>query len=308
MKTISSPAAEAVTESRLELVWERARDQNDDGRTRAALDAVDRREAMAMLRSALERMRLLEAAADRDQANGLHIRRETAGQIENVWIFSGVGTLRSAVKDPDPAKNYKGDNPALIKEFLKWGNRRRFLHGMLVAQRIAEARSGKPLPGNLVGESAKDIERADVVRDFMRQYGPFFTFGGFFQENDEAKEVRSQPGTGIPPEKFVIVEPGPGEPEWKTTTDQVKHFQEPPETRGMTVALISDDVHLNRIVHIAGRFHEYLPEGKPLYLFPSALPAYGRTEYEDMELQGLLAYVYRDQVAAAEPYRYTLQR
>ena len=100
----------------------------------------------------------------------------------------------------------------------------------------------------------------------------------------------------------------PGEPEWKTTTDQVKHFQEPLAVRGTTVALVSDDVHLNRILHIAGKFHEHLPEGSPLYLFPSALPEYGRQEYEDMELQGLLAYVYRDGVATAEPYPYTLQR
>ncbi len=261
-----------------------------------------------MLRLALERMTSLEAAADRDKANGLQISRQTAEQIENVWIFSGVGTLRKPVKEPDPQKNYKGDNPALIKEFLKWGNRRRFMHGMLVAQRIAEARSGKQIAGNLIGDTAEDVERAESVRDFMRSYGPFITFGGFFQENDEAKEVRSQPSNGIPPERFVIVEPAPGEPEWTTTTDQVKHFQEPSTIRGMTVALVSDDVHLNRIVHIAARFHDYLPEGNPLHLFPSALPEYGRHEYEDMELQGLLAYVYRDHVAAAEPYPYTIQR
>jgi len=304
----SPPAAEAVTQSRLELVWERALQQNDNGQTRAALAGVEKRAALEMLGAGLERMKLLEAAADRDRDNGLHISRETAEPIENVWIFSGVGTLRSAVKNPDRAKNYKGDNPALIKEFLKWGNRRRFLQGMLAAQRIAEARSGKPLPGNLIGESAEDIGRAAVVRDFMREHGPFITFGGFFQENDEIKELLSQPGTGIAPEKFVMVEPGPGEPEWKTTTDQVKHFQEPRETRGMRVALVSDDIHLNRILHIAGRFHAHLSEGMPLYLFPSALPASGRREYEDMELQGLLAYVYRDQVAAAEPYPYTLER
>lgn len=308
MNLLSALTPEAVAESRLELIWERARHQDDNGRTRLALDAADKREALAMLRSALARMKLLEAAADHDQANGPQITRETAEQIENVWIFSGVGTLRKSVKDPNPTKNYKGDNPALIKEFLKWGNRRRFLHGMLVAQRIAEARSGKPLPGKIISESTEDNESAEAVRDFMRQHGPLITFGGFFQENDEAKEERSRPANGIPPEKFVIVEPAPGEPEWNTTTDQVKHFQEPLETRGMTAALASDDVHLNRIVHIAGQFHEHLPEGKPLYLFPSALPAHGREQYEDMELQGLLAYVYRDQVATAEPYRYTLQR
>ncbi len=303
--TLTSQVAAAA---RLEAIWERARNQSDSGRTRAALDAIDKNEALAMLEVALARTRSLEAAADRDKANGLTISRETAEQIENVWIFSGVGTLQEPVKEPDPRRNHKGDNPALIKEFLKWGNRRRFMHGMLVARRIAEARSGKQMPGNLIGESAQDVERAEAVRDFMRSYGPFITFGGFFQENDEAKEVRSQPSNGIPPEKFVIVEPAPGEPEWKTTTDQVRHFQEPPITRGMTVALVSDDVHLNRIVHIAGRSHEYLPQGKPLYLFPSAIPVYGRHEYEDMELQGLLAYVYRDRVATAEPYPYTLER
>lgn len=300
--------AEVVAESRIEVIWERARKQDDDGRTRAALDAINKSEALTMLGAALQRMKSFEAAADRDRANGLEISRETAEQVENVWIFSGVGTLRTAVKDPDPKKNYKGDNPALIKEFLKWGNRRRFMHGMLVAQRIAEARSGKRLPGNLMGKSAEDYGRAEAVRAFMRTHGPMITFGGFFQENDEAKEERARPSNGIPTEKFAIVEPAPGEPEWKTTTDQVKHFQEPLALRGRKVALVSDDVHLNRIVHIAGRFHEHLPEGKPLYLFPSVLPQYGRQEYEDMELQGLLAYVYCDRVAAAEPYPYTLQR
>ncbi len=297
-----------LDEARLEAIWERARNQNDDGRTGAALDATDKGEALAMLGAALQRMKSFEAAADRDAANGLEISRETAEKIQNVWIFSGVGTLRTPVKAPDPEKNYKGDNPALIKEFLKWGNRRRVTQGLLVAQRIAEARSGKKLPGNLMGDSPADYERAEAAREFMQAYGPMITFGGFFQENDEAKSERARATSGIPLDKFLIVEPAPGEAEWKTTTDQVKHFQEPLAIRGMTVAVVSDDVHLNRVVHIAGRFHDCLPPGRPLYLFPSALPEYGRREYEDMELQGLLAYVYRDRAATAQPYPYSLQR
>jgi hypothetical protein len=165
-----------------------------------------------MLAGALQRMKSFEAA-DRDKGNGLPISRETAEQIENVWIFSGVGTLREPVTKPDPERNYKGDNPALIKEFLKWGYRRRFMHGMLVAQRIAEARSGESMHGSLIGESPGYYERAEAVRDFMRTYGPFITFDGFFQENDEAEEMLLQPSAGIPPEKLVIVEPAPAEPE-----------------------------------------------------------------------------------------------
>lgn len=308
MIPLSDLTRENIDQHRLEAIWERARDQNDNGKTRDALDAIDKDDAFTMLGGALQRMKLFEAAADHDRAAGLEICRETAEEIENVWIFSGVGTLRKAVKDPDPKKNYRGDNPALIKEFLKWGNRRRFLHGLLVAQRIAEARSGQQIPGKLISDSPADRQRADAVRDFMRKYGPMITFGGFFAENDEAKTERSRPTNGIPPEKFVIVEPAPGEPEWKTTTDQVKHFQEALAVRGMTVALVSDDIHLNRILHLAGHFHDYLPKERPLYLYPSVLPEYGRQEYEDMELQGLLAYVYRDQVAAGQAYTYTLQR
>ena len=308
MNPSSSLSRENIDKSRFETIWERARNQNDEDRTRAALDVIDKHEAFAMLGAALDRMKLFETVADRDRDTGLKISRETAEKIENVWIFSGVGTLRKPVKETYPENNRKGDNPALIKEFLKWGNRRRFMHGLWVAQRIAEVRSGRLMPGKLMDDSPEDCERAEAVREFMRAYGPVITFGGFFQENDEAKQERSRSTNGIPPERFVIVEPAPGEPEWKTTTDQVKHFQEPLALRGMTVALVSDDVHLNRILHIAGRFHEYLPQGRPLYLFPSALPEYGRQEYEDMELQGLLAYVYRDRVATAEPYPYTLQR
>lgn len=303
----TSLSREEIDRQRFEVVWERARKQ-DDGRTRSALEAIEESEAFAMLSAALKRMRLLEAAAERDNAGGLRISRHTAERIDNVWIFSGVGTLREPVKQPNPDKNYKGDNPALIKEFLKWGNRRRFMHGLLVAQRIAEARSGQRLPGNLMGESAADSGPVEAVRDFMRAFGPVITFGGYRQENDEAKEVRSQSTNGIPPEKFVIVEPAPGEPEWRTTADQVKYFQTHPAVRGLTVAMVSDDVHMNRIIHIAGRFHAHLPACCPLYLFPSALPEYGRREYEDMELQGLLGYVYRDEVATAEPYAYTLER
>lgn len=308
MNPPSNLSRENIDKLRFEAIWERARNQNDGDRTRAALDVIDKHEAFAMLGAALHRMKLFETVADHDRDTGLEISRETAEKIKNVWIFSGVGTLRKPVKEPDPEKNRKGDNPTLIKEFLKWGNRRRFMHGMLVARRIAEARSGKQIPGKLIGDAPADSESAEAVRNFMQADGPRITFGGFFAENDEAKEERSKSTNGIPPEKFLIVEPAPGEPEWKTTTDQVKHFQEPLAVRRMTVALVSDDVHLNRILHIAGRFHEYLPEEKPLYVFPSALPEYGRQEYEDMELQGLLAYVYRDRVATVEPYPYTLQR
>ncbi len=305
MKPFCSPTQESVHKVRFEKIWERALNQNDNGRTRAALNAIDNDEAFAVLGAALARMKLFEEMAEHDRANGLAISRKVGNEIENVWIFSGVGTLRKPVKDPDPEKNYKGDNPALIKEFLKWGNRRRFLHGLLVAQRIAEARSGQRVPGKLMSDSPADAQSADAVRDFMREYGPVITFGGFFAENDEAKMERSRPTNGIPPEKFVIIEPLAGEAEWKTTADQVKHFQEASVVRGMTVALVSDDIHLNRILHIAGHFHDYLPKERPLYLFPSVLPEYGREEYEDMELQGLLAYVYRDQVAAAQAYNYT---
>lgn len=52
-----------------------------------ALDAIDKSQALAMLGAVLERMRLFEAAADRDRANGLKITREIAEKVENVSIF-----------------------------------------------------------------------------------------------------------------------------------------------------------------------------------------------------------------------------
>ena len=296
---------EIIDNERLETIWEKAINQNAE--TREALEKIDKPKALEILRVAAQRMRVFEALADADKANNLQISPEVAEKIGSIWLFSGVGTYDKPLKEERTidGKTYPGDNPLLAdKPFLLGGNRRRINQGIWLARRIAEARSGKKIEAV---PPEKLPEQREAIKKLIAEYGPYIVFGGYDIENIEAEELLEQERTVMPKEKVLIAIRKDGVP-MKTTTDQVHYFESPEEVRDMQVAFVSDGTHLNRILHIAKKFPEHLPIGKPVNLFPSAIPEYGREEFANMELQGLLAYMYKDHVAAEEPHPYTLER
>jgi hypothetical protein len=316
---------EIIPEERLQKIWDNAYDQDREGKNkqkgdefRAILDRVDRTEAFDMLRSSLERMADFEALADADRTNNLKISPEVAEKIGSIWLFSGVGTYDKRIKDERiiDGRKYDGDNPAFAdKPFMLGSNRRRILQGVWLARRIAEARSGKTIePASIENLH----EQREAIKKLIAEYGPYIIFGGYPIENIEAEELLDQERTVMPKEKVRIATRPDGIP-MATTTDQLKYFESPQEVQDMDIAFVSDGTHLNRILHIAGKFPEHLPKGKPVNLFPSQTPdtgknltgepfEHGRENFADMEAQGLLAYYYNFKVAEKEPYPYTAER
>lgn len=299
MRENPSKHAEAIDEASLEQIWDSAINQNDGGKTRAALEKADKGEAFEILRGALERIDIFENTADKDQLSGMKISRDTAERIGSIWLFSGSGLYDKPLKEID--------GPALTKEFLKGANRRRIDHGVWLARRIAEMRSGEAITLPKGASLAEKGVYYKKMKEMMAEFSPYIIFGGHDIENKDVENVLEREGIIIPKEKVAIATRKDGLP-MKTTTDQVRSFESPEEVRDKEVAFVSDGTHLNRILHIAGKFHDNLPDGKAVNLFPSPTPEYGREEFAQMEARGLLAYIYRDEVAAKEPYPYTLER
>lgn len=304
-ETFRAESPEPINAERLESIWEGA--YNQDEENRKALEHVNKAEALEIVRASLGRMAEFESAADKDKADGLKISREVAERIGSIWIFSGVGTYDKPVKTERTidGKKYRGDNDKLKdKKFLHWSNRRRISEGVLLARRIAEARSGKKIEAVSFNELP---EQREEIKKLIAEYGPYIIFGGYDIENIEAQELMDRETSVIPAEKMKIAKRKDGIP-METTPDQIKYYESPEDVRDKEVAFVSDGTHLNRILHIAQKFPQNLPPGKPVNLFPARTPEYGRQEFADMEAKGLLAYIYRYQSAATEPYPYIIER
>lgn len=301
-------AIEHQKDSRIEQIYAEAlkqtkKDGGDPDKTRQIplLDGVSPEQTKKQIAESLERMDSFIAVADRDKAGGLKISKETAEKIGSIWVFSGVGTFDQAIRPED--------NRDLTPPFLEGTTRQRMNHAVLLSRRIAEAKSGKSLV--LKGQaSAKEIKAHNQkTKEILAQYGPRIIFGAFEDQNKNAEEVLEREGMVIPKENVTIVRMQNGE-HMQSTADQVENFYTPKEAMNKEVAIISNDIHLNRILLILAKAVEQypgrLPGGKPVHLFPVPTRIDGREEFSIMEAVKALEYIYEYRRAAKQPYPYVL--
>ncbi len=267
------------------------------------LEGVAPERVKRVIQESLARMDSFIEAADRDEATGLKIDKETAEKIGAIWIYSGVGTYDLPYKP--------NDNPRLRKSFMAGTNRERIDHTVLLARRIAEARSGKRLPLKKGGSKEERKAYTEAMKEMMAEFAPYIVFGGHENENQDIEEVLERDGIIIPQEKVSIIRRKDGEKMY-STADQVEHFISPEEVRDKEVAFVSNDIHLNRILlilkKIIEKYPDHLPQGKPVHLFPTPTMPSGREEFKYMEASNIIRYIYDFKRAAEEPYPYTLER
>jgi hypothetical protein len=72
---------------------------------------------------------------------------------------------------------------------------------------------------------------------------------------------------------------------------------------GKQVAIVTHAPHMDRVLHIM-QSHPYLPDGSIPYVAPLPTPEAGRREFSNMEVRGMLFYVYLQQDASEEPHPY----
>jgi hypothetical protein len=141
------------------------------------------------------------------------------------------------------------------------------------------------------------------MKHIMLTFGPHIVFGGYEDENQDVEAVLQREDTIIPPEKVSIIGKGHC---MKTTADQVQHSESPNDIRHKELAFVSNDAHLNRILHILRRYPDHMPDGKKVNLFPIRTSKEGLDEFTLMEVAGLITYIYTFHRAAIEPYPYTI--
>ena len=237
----------------------------------------------------LQRIDAFETKGKQDEEDNLVISKAAAEKIDTIWVFSGPGTYDTPLKEMDKFEQYP---------WARWMDRRRTQHGFLLAQRIAEMRSGKKL------FSVLEPER---VRDLINEYGPYVVYNGTTKENDTLAAAVHRSESLMPAEKTKIIYNDPNALK-HYTANQLRNFGMPDsrEAREKDVALISHAPHLNRILHMMERYKP-LPEGEKPYVFPLS-SGEGREQFTELEVKGLLYYMYLspNREAAENIYPYVM--
>ena len=240
-----------------------------------------------VISTALEEIDVLEAAADKELAL-TSLTPEIARNISALWIFSGPGTYDEPVKE-DRYKQYA---------WAKGMDRARLSYGAWLARKISEQVSGETLHGPV--EDA--TQRIQDAKEMIAAHGPTILYNGTELENSVVKDVLMRDGIVIPSEKVRVLGEG-----ISNTVDQIRSFALPEELhwQGGDIGIISHAPHLMRILHMLNRYQP-LPKDMAVRLFPLASPKEGREEYAEMEIKGLLYYLYLGKNATEESYPSTI--
>lgn len=236
--------------------------------------------------------KVLQIAAFEDIAREpLVVSREVADDIVAVKIHSGVGSYNERFKATD--------NPCFKgKSWAHWFDRKRINHGVRLARKIAEARSGYT-PKNQSFRTQAD-QREETKR-LIAEYGPYVIYDGYPVETANAQDVLDRPGGIIPEKRAIIIHGNP-----TNTGEAVKALKLPDFVvgSGKQIAIVTHAPHLARVLHFMEQ-DSSLPEGSKPYIAPLPTPDEGRDEFALMEIRGTLNYIFLEHSAAklAHPHQ-----
>ena len=248
------------------------------------LAKVDSQELHTLISQCLEEIKRLEKASD-PKTVAENLTPEIAKNITALWDFSG----------PDGHGLYHG---------IDWSvslDQDRLNYTAWLERKISEQLSSAEAPRGGINSVTT---RQTQARALILQNGPTIIYNGSNTQNDRVRDMLDEP-TIVPKEKVFIEGEG-----YKTTIDQIKNFKFPPELKkeGKEIGLISNAPHLMRIAHILGRYDSVLPSDMVLRFFPIKSPISGRNKYAEMEIKGLIYYIYisKDRDASKEPHPYII--
>lgn len=261
-------------------------------RERPEYAAIPEAEILALISQVAKELRVLEEAGER-QKSRIELPPEEAKKIAAIWVLSGVGTYDIPLK-PKERDVYKQ------LPWIQWADRARLHHAAFLARKVAEARSGQDFNK---GSLADLEERKEKIKALIAEYGPDIIYNGTEVENATVEDVLAREGIIIPASRVVVIHGTDGHP-IVNTADNIKTLGLPrPLSPGEELAIVAHAPHLVRVMRILNKFKP-LPEGTRVRLFPLPTPSEGKAEYRDMEILGILNYVYRKKEATAEPYPY----
>lgn len=251
-------------------------------------------EITALISQIAEEIRVLEEVAERETPR-LELTPAEAKKIAAIWVLSGVGTYDTPLKETERAV-YK-EHP-----WIQWADRARLNHAAILARRVAEAKSGKRFEQGGLGDIE---ERKKNIKAAIEAYGPDIIYNGTQLENDTVGEVLALEGTVIPEDRVRVIR-GTADQPIVNTTDNIKTFKLPrPLAADEELAVVAHAPHLVRVMRIVNQFKPF-PAGTKVRLFPLPTPPEAKTTYREMEILGILNYVFRKKEATAEPYPYEL--
>ena len=277
-------SGEGENNPRIEDIYQGALRQHE------AFRQISEDQMKAVIRQTISTIDQLEMIGERDK-HDFRLSDEDAKKIAAIWVFSGPGTYDSPTKD-DRYKDYA---------WAAGMDRVRLNYAARLARRITEAVRGEKFKA----ESLTDVPRAkQALKEAILHEGPYIIYNGTQLENAVVEDVLAREGTVIPQEKVEVIKEN-----INTTVDQIKTFRLPPDisTQDREIALVSHAPHLARVTHMLNRYQPF-PETTGVRLFPLPTPAAGKTQYADMEIMGLLYYIYLSpgQDATEAPYPYLI--
>lgn len=264
-------------------------------RERPEYKDIPEAEMLSLISSVAEEIRILEEVGEREAPRLDKLPLEEAKKIAAIWVLSGVGTYDIPLK-PKERDVYKQI------PWIQWADRERLNHAAILARKTAEARSGR----NFDKGSLENVaERKEKMKAVIGEYGPDIIYNGTPLENETVADVLAREGAIIPEGKVSIISGTEVHP-IVNTTDNIKTFAFPhPLKPGEELAIVAHGPHLVRVMRIVNKFRPF-PEGTKVRLFPLPTAPEGKEQYRDMEILGILNYVYRKKEATAEPYPYTV--
>jgi hypothetical protein len=223
----------------------------------------------------IDRIKGLEEDACGDKENRFDISDEIAEKVAAIWVFSGPGTYDLPYKD-DRYRDYP---------WAHGMDRARLDRAAILARKIAQKRSGQSFGGEGLSSVGEQKEKTKAL---IREFGPKIIYNGTEVENATVEDVLAREGIIIPKGNVEVLKS-----RIDNTVDQIRTFQVPQglDIEGKEIALISHAPHLERALHMIGRYQP-LPKGAMPRLFPISTPEEGRETYAEMEIRGMLYYIF----------------
>lgn len=259
---------------RVESIYKAALDQL---KYRDAYLQIPKQEITSVIANGLQEIDVFERIAE--HISRLELPQNILKKIGLIWVLSGPGTWSEEKKD-DRYQNFSWAE--------NWDHMRLSYAGGWV-RKITEARMNERFPSGSINAA---FDRKRYINEQIERYGPMILYNGTPVENAAAKRALAT-HTLIMPETKVEIQSGRFK-KIENTVDQVREFRLPEGFvlgRDEEIGIVTHAPHMMRLLHMINKYQPFPPETK-IRPLPLSTPKEGKEEYAQMEILGLLFYVF----------------
>lgn len=206
-----------------------------------------------------------------------------------VWVVSGPGAYSLNL----PPFQDKKDR----YQHLPW-TRRMDRHRLRIGAALVSQVTAERLDKHFQRVTSEDIANN----------GPVLIYNGTPAENQHILAALSQASVKIPREKVFMFDSytdSEGIHPIGNTADQVKSLHFPKGSVPRRITIVSHAPHLVRVLYLLD-YYRTTPERTIVQPFPIETPKDGKSDYLEIEIKGLLAYIYKYGRAGKTPFPYEL--